>query len=359
MAESSSIFVGGGSFFMGANSEKGFVPYTDSLYDADTLYIIKGGPGTGKSTLMKNAKKEAEKIGCLCESYYCSSDSGSLDGLKIKNPKNGKTASFCDGTAPHEKDLSLPAAKDDILFLGAFWDRKGLKNEADRLKILKEKKKEGYSLAYHILSAIGKLEDAKNEIIYKYCDLDAARELASALLFGMYGEKYQKSLRPITAITMKGFASLSSFAFAKDTKYTKISDYVGTSSLLLKAIANEAKRHALPTVVCPSPIRPDIADAVYLPTEKRCFILSALLTQQEKRAKSTKSLIKAIPKAETEYLREIDKKKKELLSLAYSFLSIAREAHFETEEIYGRYIDFDKKEQYEKEELKKIFDELK
>ena len=51
------------SYFLGCNSAEGFVSLFNELYDPYdgwTLYIIKGGPGTGKSTLMKNLCKFAD-----------------------------------------------------------------------------------------------------------------------------------------------------------------------------------------------------------------------------------------------------------------------------------------------------------
>ena len=47
------------AYFYGANSERGFVFCDDPLLNEKALYektIIKGGPGTGKSTLMKIRK---------------------------------------------------------------------------------------------------------------------------------------------------------------------------------------------------------------------------------------------------------------------------------------------------------------
>ena len=51
------------SFFMGANSPAGFVSLFDDLYNPKgtrRCYIIKGGPGTGKSRLMKKIAAAAE-----------------------------------------------------------------------------------------------------------------------------------------------------------------------------------------------------------------------------------------------------------------------------------------------------------
>ena len=51
-------------YFLGANSAEGFLSFFDRCYAADgewKTYIMKGGPGTGKSSFMKyidfNSKK--------------------------------------------------------------------------------------------------------------------------------------------------------------------------------------------------------------------------------------------------------------------------------------------------------------
>ncbi|MCI9626077.1 MAG: ATPase [Clostridia bacterium] len=86
-------------YFLGGNTAKGFFSYYDYLIrqeDAATIYCIKGGPGTGKSSLMKSIAAEAQKRGLDTDLIHCSSDPDSLDGLII--PKL-KTA-FVDGTSP-------------------------------------------------------------------------------------------------------------------------------------------------------------------------------------------------------------------------------------------------------------------
>ena len=54
------------SFFLGTNSDTGFYSLFYDLTEHVTPYstfIIKGGPGTGKSGLMKKRRQEAEKRG--------------------------------------------------------------------------------------------------------------------------------------------------------------------------------------------------------------------------------------------------------------------------------------------------------
>ena len=49
-------------YFLGANSPRGFYSLYDELIDADAaraVYILKGGPGCGKSTLMRRVAGRA------------------------------------------------------------------------------------------------------------------------------------------------------------------------------------------------------------------------------------------------------------------------------------------------------------
>lgn len=74
------------SFFLGTNSGTGFHSLFYDLTEHATPYstfIIKGGPGTGKSGLMKKVAEECEKRGLFNEKLWCSSDPDSLDGVFI------------------------------------------------------------------------------------------------------------------------------------------------------------------------------------------------------------------------------------------------------------------------------------
>ena len=90
------------SSFMGANSPIGFCSFFEEIYNPyknHHPYIIKGGPGTGKSTLMKKVARKAEEKGYETELIYCSSDPQSLDGIIVKDIG----VSVIDGTSPSTK----------------------------------------------------------------------------------------------------------------------------------------------------------------------------------------------------------------------------------------------------------------
>ena len=102
------------NFFIGANTAGGFVNYADEIFSPlRKVHIIKGGPGTGKSTLLKRAAAAAESKGYEVERYYCSSDSHSLDGIVIPELNLGLT----DGTPPHAMEAKYPGAREALFDL--------------------------------------------------------------------------------------------------------------------------------------------------------------------------------------------------------------------------------------------------
>ena len=82
-------------YFCAANTGEGFLSYYGELISAaERVFIIKGGPGTGKSRFLREVAKRAESKGERVVYYYCSSDPSSLDAVFI----GGKTL-LLDGTA--------------------------------------------------------------------------------------------------------------------------------------------------------------------------------------------------------------------------------------------------------------------
>ena len=87
-------------YFLGANSPTGFYSLYDQLLppeQASAIYILKGGPGCGKSTLMRRVAALAQEAGEPVEYILCSGDPDSLDAILLP----GKKAALVVGTAPH------------------------------------------------------------------------------------------------------------------------------------------------------------------------------------------------------------------------------------------------------------------
>ena len=90
-------------FFAGSNTARGFYSCFENILPADMrrrMFFIKGGPGVGKSTLMRRVGAYAEEKGLKAIYFHCSSDPDSLDGVCL--PERG--IGLMDATAPHVYD---------------------------------------------------------------------------------------------------------------------------------------------------------------------------------------------------------------------------------------------------------------
>lgn len=109
------------NFFVGANSGEGFQNLFSEVVDlADTydLMVLKGGPGVGKNTFMREIGRCMEAAGVPVEYLWCSGDPDSLDGVVLPSIR----CAVVDGTAPHVMEPQYPAAVDRYVDLGRFYD---------------------------------------------------------------------------------------------------------------------------------------------------------------------------------------------------------------------------------------------
>ncbi|MDR3644283.1 MAG: ATPase [Clostridia bacterium] len=88
-------------FFLSANTPQGFISRPEQLYNARDgwrAYILKGGPGTGKSHFIEKVGKAMQGLDMNVEYIHCTSDSSAYDGLAVPALK----VCVLDGTPPHE-----------------------------------------------------------------------------------------------------------------------------------------------------------------------------------------------------------------------------------------------------------------
>ncbi|MCL2546445.1 MAG: hypothetical protein FWE06_04535 [Oscillospiraceae bacterium] len=90
------------TFFLGSNTPDGFYSFYDQLIDlqaAQAVYILKGGPGCGKSTLIRAV---AEMVGEQPQYIACGADPASMDAVCFPQ----RHVAVVDGTAPHERSAN-------------------------------------------------------------------------------------------------------------------------------------------------------------------------------------------------------------------------------------------------------------
>ncbi len=169
-------------YFLGGNTPKGFFSYYDYLIsqrEARKIFVLKGGPGTGKSTLMKKIGKWAEENGFDADYIYCSSDPESLDGIVVPDMK----IAMVDGTSPHIVDPKTPGAVDTIVHLGNLWNEKNMQKNKEEIISINEMISEKFGLAYEHLKAAGVLHGTLSKVYRQVMKKDDVNSVADEIIY--------------------------------------------------------------------------------------------------------------------------------------------------------------------------------
>ena len=152
-------------FFPAANTPDGFVSRFDNIYnekeDRKVIYI-KGGSGTGKSTLMKKLTEDALNSGIEIEQFLCSSDPDSLDGVRFLNTKT----SIVDATSPHIQDPLMPGITGKIYNVADFLNDEIFAQHKNEIIKLSEEKKNCFNTCYKYLKTAQALYPTWSDNLY-------------------------------------------------------------------------------------------------------------------------------------------------------------------------------------------------
>lgn len=167
------------NYFAGGNTARGFFSlYDQCLEELDRIFILKGGPGTGKSTLIKNIGSKWVGKGYDIEYLHCSSDNQSVDGLIIPSLKIG----IVDGTAPHVIEPKVPGAIEEYVNLGEAWDSDKLALQKDAILNLNEQISTAFQNAYQTFAKALKVHDEWEKIYIHNMDFEKANRLTEKLI---------------------------------------------------------------------------------------------------------------------------------------------------------------------------------
>lgn len=328
--------------FSGVNAGRGFVSFYDRIFEEDkfaALYIIKGGPGTGKSTFMKRLRVIATDKGYTCSEYLCGSDEESLDGLIIRR-KDGKAVGILDGTPPHARELQFPGAAGDILNFGEFWDSMGLRKRHQEIDRIVKEKTSLFETAYRYLSAAEKInrqiEKMSRNIYLKNKGYAAAVRLADSL-----GEAGRCDNIQLSGFTMNGNVRLLPCEYG--IRQYRVAGDCDTGALFLSDMAEYIKTKKICAMIDYSPLDLTTVLGIFFPESKVWISIGTDAdngTNAEKVINVRRFTDKEKYAESRQKLRFGKKCRAALLDGAREALSNAKILHFELEEIYKEYMDF-------------------
>lgn len=335
-------------YFLGANSPTGFYSLYDELSDParrSALYILKGGPGCGKSTLMKRVARHAEAAGLDTELILCSGDPDSLDAVFL--PQKG--IAVVDGTAPHVVEAHCPGAVETYVDLSRFYDHEALQAVKDDLIAVTSEYKGHYKQAYRCLGAAGELR--RN--LMESADSPELRQKLQKRAKGIIGRELkqhpsgagQLERRFLNAVTHKGLIHLWDTVSAQASRVYELSDNHGLAHHLLSPILSAALASGHNAVACPDPMMPDRLVHLILPELSLAFVTSTTDAPWPHRAYRRLRLdamaeenLQQVSRPRLRFTRKVAEA---LTDDGIANLGLAKEAHDRLEALYNPHVDFD------------------
>jgi len=257
-------------YFLAANSAEGFEAYFCENYDYNDgwrAYIIKGGPGTGKSSFMKYVVVKAVEKGLCVELCPCSSDPDSLDGVIIKEIKT----IILDGTAPHVVEPKYAGVCEEIINLGQFWNGELLRERANEIINVTTQNKKLHKTAAAYISAAGELvydnyKLSKQFINKQKCE-NFALNFAPSLLPKKMSFKPKEWVRFIGGVTPKGVVAFKSTVENFYENIVVIDDKYGSAAnIIMQKIRELALLRGYEIITLKNPFLPSkIIDHILIP----------------------------------------------------------------------------------------------
>lgn len=341
-------------YFAASNSGSGFYSYFGEIFSPSRLeeiYIIKGGPGTGKSYFMNRVGSEAERRGRDVVYYYCSSDQSSLDGIVIDD-----SIAIFDGTSPHSADADIPGALHNILDLGCFWDARALAGKREEIASLGDEKKKHYFRAYRYLAAYKAICEAEEKLIEPLIDRGKMQKVINSIFLNVKsGTEHDVRVSITDSVGMQGRVRFDSLE-QKARKIYSISDSLDTAHFFLYYVLECASEKELSVTVSYDPIVPERIDSVFLRDERILFASKSIRDGDEvKKINMSRFLYSERLSEVRGVLRRAEKLKGLLESDALECLYDAKRVHFRLEEIYKAAMDFSRKEEFTEAFIEKLF----
>lgn len=334
-------------FFLGANSAQGFYSLYDQLLSArfDDLLIIKGGPGCGKSSFMRQVSTELAAAGYTPAYIHCSGDPDSLDGAIFPKLR----IAMVDGTAPHVLEPTYTVACERYLDLTRFYDVEGTKKKRAELIALTDAYRAHYRDAYHILRAAGELETERRARIHAHMDFVRLEHRMEGILARELKSKAAHAGSIFYAFlggtTNAGELCRFDTAEALCPRVYEFCDSAGLGNGALHRICGTAAAGGEQVIACPNPDRPEELQHVLLPQRGLAFITSNERTpyrgEAYRRIRLDAMADSGFSRAEKAKLRFMRRIGRELREEAVEKLKEAKKAHDALEKVYNPFVDFD------------------
>ena len=344
--------------YPGGNTSLGFYSFYDYIineHEAKKIYVIKGGPGTGKSTFMKKIASDLMSKGYDVELHYCSSDNNSLDGLVIPKLR----VAMLDGTAPHIVDPKNPGAVDTILHMGDYWNEKAMRKNREDIFCATFAYKRCFRRAYDYFKVASVYWHTLNAYYadFEAIDIVTLRRHVNKILAKIFNDvKVQMNVSKVrnlfaSAITPKGCVNALPIIAEKVSNRIVINEQIAMGqNMLINQMINELQMRGIDYTAFHCALHPNKIEHLLVPALDLIVITSnSYHTYQPE----TNDIILEMKRfTNFDLLGEVESEREELAKLlnnsiekGASFIAMAKVNHDILEASYVPHMDFDKIEE--------------
>lgn len=353
-------------FYMGANAPNGFNTYYGELenpVEGWRSYLIKGGAGTGKSSLMKRVLLECDSNEGIVERIHCSSDPNSLDGVIIYD----KRISMVDATPPHVIEPAYPGGYQTVINLCEYFDEYTLTCRLNETVRLQTSNGSCHEKCRNLLNCANILLNENSSYINKVTDFDKISTFVKRIIkkelksCSKLNNKAIEHKRLLSAVTNQGVKTFTDTPKKLAKKIYLIKDEYGVSSnAILTQLRIDAltKGYEIYSCYCPLNQR-DKLEHLFIPELSLGFV-----TANKYNDFSSISPLGVVSYTRFTELQAVRRKKqyigfnkkiaKELINEATATLVLAKQIHDELELQYTNAVDFSRVNIKTKEIIDKI-----
>ena len=332
------------NFFAGANSGSGFQNLFSEIADLEDTYdlmILKGGPGVGKNTFMREIGRAMEAAGTPVEYLWCSGDPDSLDGVVVPEIR----CAVVDGTAPHVIEPKYPAAVDRYVDLGRFYDLTAAKAAAEEVRARTREYQAAYARAYHCLRAARQVELAAAASVERTFDREKLERRTAGIIARELrrrgGERGRTARRFLGSITHRGYVWRFDSVDALCPRVYELDDSWELAGEALAVLHGAASEKGWDTIACCAPEDPSRLEHLLIPGLGLAFVTSRPnMAYGKKPFRRVRVDTMAQPEGRAR-LRFQARMAALLRGEGTAALKEAKAGHDALEAVYNPYVDFD------------------
>ncbi len=255
-------------FFAGGNTARGFQHFYQSVQQGlDRVFVLTGGPGTGKSYLIQSIGDEMAARGYRLEWIHSPLHKSSLDGVLIPELNIG----ILDGAAPYQVAPIANGIIERFYPTEHVWQVEKLMRNKDKIISLNASVAQAKQQAYDTFAQALSIHDEWEKIYIANMSYEQANRVTQEVIGLFFGEKTQRktariSHRFLGAATSEGAVDYIPNLTESIQKRYLIKGRPGSGkSTLLKKLVSAADQKGFDAEVYHCGFDPNSLDMVILP----------------------------------------------------------------------------------------------